>query len=154
MNKENNFKYDTINEEVSIPFMITWDILRRCSFDCTYCPPHRHDLVSPYPSRKELDDVSHFLIDYLKIIKKYRVSDEFNISLTGGEPTIYPEFIEFAEYLKSTQVYNSEYGGVVERAVEYAKEDTMQQIGQMLEEVLNMTEEQLDKELDDEEIIE
>ena len=52
----------------------------------------------------------------------------------------------FAEYLKSTQVYNSEYGGVVERAVEYAKEDTMQQIGQMLEEVLNMTEEQLDKE--------
>lgn len=101
MNKENNFKYDTINEEVTIPFMITWDILRRCSFDCTYCPPHRHDLVSPYPSRKELDDVSHFLIDYLKIIKKYRVSDEFNISLTGGEPTIYPEFIEFAEYLKS-----------------------------------------------------
>ena len=52
----------------------------------------------------------------------------------------------FAEYLKSTQVYNSEYGGVVERAVEYAKEETMQQIGQMLEEVLNMTEEQLDKE--------
>ena len=53
----------------------------------------------------------------------------------------------FAEYLKSTQVYNSEYGGVVERAVEYAKEDTMQQIGQMLEEVLNMTEEQLDDEI-------
>ena len=52
----------------------------------------------------------------------------------------------FAEYLKSTQVYNSEYGGVVERAVEYAKEETMQQIGQMLEEVLNMAEEQLDKE--------
>ena len=53
----------------------------------------------------------------------------------------------FAESLKSTQVYNSEYGGVVERAVEYAKEDTMQQIGQMLEEVLNMTEEQLDDEI-------
>ena len=53
----------------------------------------------------------------------------------------------FAEYLKSTPVYNSEYGGVVERAVEYAKEDTMQQIGQMLEEVLNMTEEQLDDEI-------
>ena len=52
----------------------------------------------------------------------------------------------FVEYLKSTQVYNSEYGGGVERAVEYAKEETMQQIGQMLEEVLNMTEEQLDKE--------
>ena len=56
----------------------------------------------------------------------------------------------FAEYLKDTQVYNSEYGGVVERAVEYAKEETMQQIGQMLEEVLNMTDEQLDKELNEE----
>ena len=52
----------------------------------------------------------------------------------------------FAEYLKGTQVYNSEYGGVVERAVEYAKEETMQQIGQMLEEVLEMTDEQLDNE--------
>ena len=52
----------------------------------------------------------------------------------------------FADYLKSTQVYNSEDGGVVERAVEYAKEETIQQIGQMLEEVLDMTDEQLDKE--------
>ena len=55
----------------------------------------------------------------------------------------------FAEYLKGTQVYNSEYGGVVERAVEYAKEETIQQIGQMLEEVLDMTDEQLDNELND-----
>jgi len=106
MNKESKFKYDTINEPVKVPFTITWDILRRCSFDCTYCPPHRHDLVSPYPSRKELDDVSEFLIDYLKVVKDYRISDEFNISLTGGEPTVYPEFIEFAGYLKNLKQEN------------------------------------------------
>ena len=59
-----------------------------------------------------------------------------------------------ANYLKDTQVYTSEYGGVVERAVEYAREETMQQIGSMLEEVLNMDDEHLDNELGDEEILE
>ena len=49
-------------------------------------------------------------------------------------------------YLKDTQVYTSEYGGVVERAVEYAKEETLQQVGQYLEEILDMDDEQLDNE--------
>ena len=53
----------------------------------------------------------------------------------------------FAEYLKSEQVYQDPYvGGVVERAVNYAKEETIQRIGEYLEEVLDMTDEQLDKE--------
>ena len=61
----------------------------------------------------------------------------------------------FSEYLKSESVYQDPYtGGVVERAVEYAREETMQQIGSMLEEVLNMDDEHLDNELGDEEILE
>ena len=57
----------------------------------------------------------------------------------------------FAEYLKSEQVYQDPYvGGVVERAVNYAKEETIQQIGQYLEEILDKTDEQLDDELNEE----
>ena len=57
----------------------------------------------------------------------------------------------FSEYLKSETVYQDPYtGGVVERAVNYAKEETIQQIGQYLEEILDKTDEQLDNELNEE----
>ena len=53
----------------------------------------------------------------------------------------------FAQYLKSTDIYvDSYHDGAVERAVKYAKEETIQQIGSLLEEVVEMTDEQLDKE--------
>ena len=48
-------------------------------------------------------------------------------------------------------MYQDPYaGGVVERAVNYAKEETIQQIGQYLEEILDKTDEQLDNELNEE----
>ena len=57
----------------------------------------------------------------------------------------------FSEYLKSETVYQDSYtGGVVERAVNYAKEETIQQIGQYLEEILDKTDKQLDDELNEE----
>ena len=57
----------------------------------------------------------------------------------------------FSEYLKSETVYQDPYtGGVVERAVNYAKEETIQQIGQYLEEILDKTDEELDNELNEE----
>ena len=53
----------------------------------------------------------------------------------------------FAQYLKSTDIYvDSYHDGALESAVKHAQEETMQQIGSLLEEVLDMTEEQLDKE--------
>ena len=53
----------------------------------------------------------------------------------------------FAEYLKSTSFYiDSYYDGKMESAIKTAQEEVMQQIGEHLLEVLEMTEEQLDKE--------
>ena len=92
MNKENNFEYDTINEGTDAPLMITWDLLRRCSFDCTYCPPHRHDLVSQFPSYKEVWSVADFIVDYSDVLLSYRKEKVARICFTGGEPTIYPDF--------------------------------------------------------------
>ena len=53
----------------------------------------------------------------------------------------------FAEYLKSTSFYiDSYYDGKMESAIKTAQEEVMQQIGEHLLEVLEMTDEQLDKE--------
>ena len=53
----------------------------------------------------------------------------------------------FAQYLKSTNIYvDSYHDGALESAVKHAQEETIQQIGSLLEEVLDMTDEQLDKE--------
>ena len=53
----------------------------------------------------------------------------------------------FAEYLKSTSFYiDSYYDGKMESAIKTAQEEVMQQIGEHLLEVLDMTDEQLDKE--------
>ena len=53
----------------------------------------------------------------------------------------------FAEYLKSTSFYiDSYYDGKMESAIKTAQEEVMQQIGEHLLEVLEKTDEQLDKE--------
>ena len=36
------------------PMMVTWDILRRCNLDCTYCESTRHDNTSTLPEFEEL----------------------------------------------------------------------------------------------------
>ena len=83
------------------PFVITWDLGRRCNYDCSYCPSHRHDNFSPHASLKELTDTTKFLFDYISIISKHRINKDFNVSFTGGEPTVNPNFIEFAKHIRS-----------------------------------------------------
>ena len=53
----------------------------------------------------------------------------------------------FAQYLKSTDIYvDSYHDGALESAIKHAQEETIQQIGSLLEEVLDMSDEQLNKE--------
>lgn len=83
------------------PFLITWDLGRRCNYDCSYCPSHRHDNFSPHASLIELKDTTQFLFDYISLIARHRINQDFHVSFTGGEPTVNPNFIEFAEYINS-----------------------------------------------------
>lgn len=81
------------------PFMITWDMGRRCNFDCSYCPSHRHDNFSPHASFEELKNTLDFIFSYIDTIASYRIDKTYCISFTGGEPTVNPNFIEFSKYL-------------------------------------------------------
>jgi MoaA/NifB/PqqE/SkfB family radical SAM enzyme len=101
---DNFFAVTPINND---PFMITWDLGRRCNYDCSYCPPHRHDNFSSHASLKELKSTLDFLFEYITLISTYRSSKEFSISFTGGEPTVNPNFMEFSLYL--VEKYKTEY---------------------------------------------
>lgn len=82
------------------PFLITWDLGRRCNYDCSYCPSHRHDNFSPHATLDDLKKAADFIFEYAKLVAKYRMNKDFHISFTGGEPTVNPKFIDFAEYVR------------------------------------------------------
>lgn len=93
--------FDTVKNKNPSPFMITWDLGRRCNFDCSYCPVHRHDNFSKHATLAELKETCNFLFEYITLISKCRIDKNFYVSFTGGEPTVNPNFIKFAEYLKN-----------------------------------------------------
>jgi MoaA/NifB/PqqE/SkfB family radical SAM enzyme len=89
------------------PFIVTWDLGRRCNFDCSYCPAHRHDNFSPHATLDDLKNTTSDVFDYIKLISKYRINKDFHISFTGGEPTVNPAFTEFSKFIRNE--YEQQY---------------------------------------------
>ena len=89
------------------PMMVTWDIGRRCNYDCSYCPSHRHDNFSPHATLDTLKGNVDFLYKYIDLYMNHRYFKETSISFTGGEPTVNPNFIPFIKYLK--EQYREKY---------------------------------------------
>ena len=102
-------KFFSITPVNNDPFLITWDLGRRCNYDCSYCPSHRHDNFSPHASLDELIDTTHFLFEYISTIAKHRINKDFHISFTGGEPTVNPNFVKFAEYINEQRKLFTEF---------------------------------------------
>lgn len=83
-------------------FQVTWDVGRRCNYDCSYCPPHRHDNVSKHASYEKLVNTFNFVRDYYNIIQQYtRTKQHISFSFTGGEPTNNPNLLKFLKYMKT-----------------------------------------------------
>lgn len=105
--KTNLLREQTMNKFHAIvpvnadPFLVTWDLGRRCNYDCSYCPSHRHDNFSPHATLQELKCTAEFLFEYISTIAEHRNDKTFHVSFTGGEPTVNPHFIEFAEYIRA-----------------------------------------------------
>ena len=75
--------------------MVTWDIGKRCNYDCSYCPSIIHDNTSEHTDIQVLTDVVDRLITIGKPIR---------LSFTGGEPCIHPRFEELVSYAKNQGV--------------------------------------------------
>lgn len=79
------------------PMMITWEIGRRCNYDCSYCEATRHNNFSKHRTFEEMEATLEFIKEYVKLYN----CDKVNINFTGGEPTNNPIFFDFADYAKT-----------------------------------------------------
>ena len=73
-------------------FSVDWYVGRRCNFDCTYCPTYLHDNYSKhvtYDNMKKFVDI---------ITEKHGTNVYW--SLSGGEPTVNPDFMKICHYIK------------------------------------------------------
>jgi len=77
---------------------VDWYIGKRCNFDCSYCVDYLHDNISPHVP---LENMKKF-VDYVY----ERNQDNVFWSLTGGEPTLNPDFLELCKYIKSRGARN------------------------------------------------
>jgi len=94
-------KTTAINLVRSEPMMVTWDIGRRCNYDCTYCEISRHDNVSDYTEFTTLKDTFEFIKSWTALYNDKRVgADSTSINFTGGEPTINPNFWKLIDHIK------------------------------------------------------
>ena len=98
---------DTIDLLSGAVFQVGWDMGRRCNYDCSYCPSHRHDNFSAHASLADLTKNVDFLFKYIDLYMGHRHNKQASINFTGGEPTVNPYFIQLTEYLASE--YSSKY---------------------------------------------
>ena len=91
-------------EDTMNGFDIIWDLGRRCTYDCTYCPPHRNNKTSPLVGFEDLKESMDFLDRYVSIYEEKRGKPytKRKLSFTGGEPTIHTGFLKFAKYIRET----------------------------------------------------
>jgi len=83
------------------PMMITWDVGRRCNYDCSYCEASRHNNTSKHRTIEDMLSVFNFIKEYTKLYD----CDSANINFTGGEPTSNPIFFDFAKQVKQQSNY-------------------------------------------------
>jgi MoaA/NifB/PqqE/SkfB family radical SAM enzyme len=77
---------------------VDWYIGKRCNFDCSYCVDYLHDSHSPHVPLKNMKQFVDFVYE--------RNKSQVFWSLTGGEPTLNPDFIELCKYIKSLGALN------------------------------------------------
>lgn len=81
------------------PLSITWDVGRRCNYQCEYCPPSTSNTYEAHKSFGSLKLAADQLIqNFCKMNKAQWI-------FTGGEPTVNPAFIEIVRYLRSLGHY-------------------------------------------------
>lgn len=77
-------------------FSITWELGRRCNYDCMYCSPKWHDNTSRH---KDLDTLKKNWIEIFQRTQARKL--KYKISFTGGEVTGNRSFLPFVKWLRS-----------------------------------------------------
>ena len=89
-------------EDKSNRYQIIWDLGRRCSYACTYCPPHRNNKTSPFIDFETLRKTMSSVAEYAFLYDNFRKKPaKKKLSFTGGEPTVHPDFFKLLKYIKN-----------------------------------------------------
>ena len=59
-------------EDLSNRYQIIWDLGRRCSYSCTYCPPHRNNKWSPFLDYDKLCNTVDKVAEYALLYDQFR----------------------------------------------------------------------------------
>jgi MoaA/NifB/PqqE/SkfB family radical SAM enzyme len=88
-------------EDKSNRYQIIWDLGRRCSYACSYCPPHRNNKTSPYIKYETLKKTMEGIAEYALLYDTFRKKPaKKKLSFTGGEPTVHPDFFRLLKDIR------------------------------------------------------
>lgn len=79
-------------------FHLQWHLLNACNLRCTHCYDWKEKTRI-----LTLKQMYRVVDDYVFFLKSLNYQGE--ISLTGGEPTLYPHLVDLIEYIKSREVF-------------------------------------------------
>src|SRR3954447_18211050 len=75
--------------------LVDWTLGNTCNYACSYCPPRLHDGLTPWPPLELLTQfVDRLAAHYAPL------GQTLLFQFTGGEPTVYPQFLELLRHLR------------------------------------------------------
>ena len=86
-------KLDHHHEEAKEWVIVNWNLGNMCNFKCTYCPDILHDGSFGW---NDFDTVKTFI----NLVDKNYNTKKIYFEFTGGEVTLWKDFIKCAEYIK------------------------------------------------------
>jgi MoaA/NifB/PqqE/SkfB family radical SAM enzyme len=72
-------------------FVVNWCLGNTCNYSCSYCPKGLHDGSNPWPDEAKIKTFIKSIIDQVSPKKVY-------FEFTGGEVTLYRNFIDICKY--------------------------------------------------------
>ena len=79
-------------------FHLQWHLLNECNLRCSHCYDWKEKIAG-----LTLKQMFRVVDEYVFFLKSLDYQGE--ISLTGGEPTLFPHLIELIEYIKSREIF-------------------------------------------------
>jgi len=93
-----------INDDL---FNVSWILGRYCNYACSYCWPHAHTNKKDHTPL----EVCYNTIDEIKRQARGNGFNSFFFSLSGGEPTFHPHYLDILKYL-ANDIENTNYTAI------------------------------------------
>jgi len=88
-------------------FCVSWLLGRYCNYRCSYCWPYARSDVKDYRPY----ELNRMTIDEIKRQSRERGFNSFHFSFSGGEPTVYPDYLKLLNHY-ATDTDNCNYQSV------------------------------------------